>query len=151
MKYRSLAVALALAFAATFDASAADKNAPTLKTPFGTSAVQSFSWGATNSVASSGSGAGAGKVTLQELQVTRSVDAQSPFFLLAVATGSHIPCAELASGSLRITLRDVVVSGYQVADAAGKQTPTVEQLALAYTTFSYTVDGVTQGSAAACS
>jgi type VI protein secretion system component Hcp len=148
MSIKQTAIALA-ALAIATGAIAADK--VTLKTSFGMSQVQSYSWGATNTTSTtSGGGGGAGKVVLQDLQVTRATDAQSPQFLGAVATGVHLACVELTDGSLKITLRDVLVGSYLVGGASGSKLPTVEQVSLSYASFAYAVDGVTQGTAAPC-
>jgi type VI secretion system secreted protein Hcp len=53
--------------------------------------VLSFSFGATNSgTAHLGSGAGAGKVNVQDLSVTKYVDKASPNIMLACMQGKHI-------------------------------------------------------------
>ncbi len=152
MNIKQFAIAAA-ALAITTGAMAADKNDVTFKTAFGTSTVQSYSWGATNTVATnSGGGAGAGKVVLQDLQVTRAVDAQSPQLLSAVSTGQHQACVELTDGPLKITLRDVSVGSYLVGGSSGNanKTPATEQVSLIFTSFAYTVGGITQGTAAPC-
>ncbi len=151
MNIKQFAVAAAT-FAIATGALAADKNDITLKTTFGTAPVQSYSWGATNTASTGSGGAGAGKVVLQDLQFTRTVDAQSPQFLGAVNTGLHLACVQLTDGSLKLTLRDVSVASYVVGGSSGNanKTPAVEQVSLAFTSFAYTVDGVTQGTAAAC-
>lgn len=147
MSIKQIALATAaLAFAA--GAMAADKI--TLKTGFGTSQVQAYSWGATNTTTSGGGGGGVGKVVLQDLQVTRNVDSQSPPLFGAVNTGLHLACIELTDGALKITLRDVLVGSYQVGGTTGNKSPTVEQVSFSFGSFAYTVEGVTQGTAAAC-
>jgi type VI protein secretion system component Hcp len=148
MSIKQTAIALA-ALAIATGAMGADKI--TLKTSFGTSQVQSYSWGATNTTSTtSGGGGGTGKVVLQDLQVSRTTDAQSPQFLGAVATGVHLACVELTDGSLKITLHDVTVGAYLVGGAAGSKVPTAEQVSLSFASFAYTVDGVTQGTAPPC-
>ena len=89
-------------------------------------------------------------MVLQDLQITRALDSQSSQLVGAVNTGAHLACVELTDGSLKITLRDVVVSSYLVAGSSGSKTPTVEQVSLAFASFAYAVDGVTQGTATAC-
>jgi len=144
--------AAAAVFAIATGAMAADKNDITFKTSFGSSPIQSYTWGATNTAVpgSGGGGTGAGKVVLQDLQITRALDSQSSQLVGAVNTGTHLACVELTDGALKITLRDVVVSSYLVAGSSGSKTPTVEQVSLAFASFAYAVDGVTQGGAAAC-
>jgi type VI protein secretion system component Hcp len=150
LSIKQFAVASAILAIAT-GAMAADTNDITLKTAFGTSPIQSYTWGATNTTSSgSGGGVGTGKVVLQDLQVTRTVDAQSPQLLGAVNTGQPLACVELTDGSLKLTLRDVSVGSYLVGGSSGNKTPTVEQVSLTFASFAFAVDGVTQGTAAAC-
>ena len=149
MSIKQFAVAAA-ALAIATGAMAADKNDITFKSPFGTSPVESYTWGATNTSTPGSGGTGAGKVVLQDLQMTRALDAQSSQFVGAVNSGAHLTCVELTDGPLKLTLRDVLVSSYLVGGTSGSKTPTVEQLSLAFASFAYTVDGVTQGTAAAC-
>jgi len=150
LSIKQFAAATAL-FAIATGAMAADRSDITFKTSFGSSPVQSYTWGATNTVASgSGGGTGIGKVVLQDLQIKRALDSQSSQLLGALNAGAHLACVELTDGPLKITLRDVIVSSYLVGGAAGSKTPTAEQVSLAFASFAYAVDGVTQGGAAAC-
>lgn len=58
--------------------------------------ILAWSWGMSNSgTAHMGGGAGAGKVNVQDLSVTKYVDASSAALMLACATGEHIPTAQL--------------------------------------------------------
>ena len=52
--------------------------------------VLSWSWGASNQGAAHvGGGAGAGKASVQDLQITKYVDSSSPKLLLACCNGNH--------------------------------------------------------------
>jgi len=88
-------------------------------------AVESFSWGATQSgTGGAGGGGGAGKVQIQELYVTASSSKAGPPLFLACATGTHVKSAVLSArkGSskqpgdfLTFSLSDVLVRSYQIA------------------------------------
>ncbi len=86
----------------------------------------SWSWGMTNTASGSGSGAGAGngRPKAQSLLVVHRYDKASPALLRVAATGRHIAGAVLSArragaGSrdfLKITLKEVFISGLQMAD-----------------------------------
>src|ERR687886_324578 len=58
--------------------------------------VLSWTWGLSNhGSAHVGGGAGAGKVNVQDVQVTKYVDSSSPKLLLACCSGNHYPNALL--------------------------------------------------------
>jgi len=58
--------------------------------------ILAWSWGLSNSgTAHMGGGAGAGKANVQDVSVTKYVDASSPALMLACATGEHIDSATL--------------------------------------------------------
>ena len=90
--------------------------------------VESWSWGETNSGSSGhGGGGGAGKVTPQDLTVTKRVDKSSPVLFIACATGQHFKdaliTARKAGGQqqeyLKIKIEDVLVSSYQTSASTG--------------------------------
>jgi type VI secretion system secreted protein Hcp len=90
--------------------------------------VLSWSWGATNAgTRAGGGGGGAGKVSMQDFHFTMNTSKASPLLMLACATGQHIKEAKLtarkAGGDqqeyLIITLKDVVISSYQVGGSDG--------------------------------
>jgi type VI secretion system secreted protein Hcp len=90
--------------------------------------VESWTWGETNPVtAPAGSGAGAGKVQLQDFHFTTGVSKASPALFLACASGQHMKEAKLAAVKagamqqefLTWTFSDVLVTGYQTGGAAG--------------------------------
>jgi type VI secretion system secreted protein Hcp len=59
--------------------------------------VLSWSWGASNNgSAHHGTGAGSGKVSVQDVLVTKYVDSSSPKLLLACFAGTHYPNALLS-------------------------------------------------------
>src|SRR6476661_7585126 len=58
--------------------------------------VLAWSWGMSNSgTAHTGGGAGAGKANVQDLSVTKYIDACSPALMLACCKGTHYDDAEL--------------------------------------------------------
>jgi type VI secretion system secreted protein Hcp len=90
--------------------------------------VESWSWGETNTPpVTTGGGAGAGKVQVQDFHFTTRVSKASPGLFLACATGQHMKEAKLAavkSGAMQQefltwTFSDVLISGYQTGGGAG--------------------------------
>ncbi len=82
--------------------------------------VLAWSWGMSNSgTAHVGGGLGAGKVSVQDLTLTKYVDSSSPKLMLACCNGSHYPSAQLtvrkAGGNpveyIKIKLETVLISG----------------------------------------
>jgi type VI secretion system secreted protein Hcp len=58
--------------------------------------VLAWSWGMSNSgTAHMGGGAGAGKANIQDVSLTKYVDASSAALMLACCTGEHVPTATL--------------------------------------------------------
>jgi len=89
--------------------------------------VLSWSWGETNEPpATSGGGAGSGKVAMTDLHVSANLSRASPQLLLACASGQHIKSAVLTGRKagkaqaefLTFSLSDVLVSGYQTGGSA---------------------------------
>lgn len=105
--------------------------------------VSAFSWGMTNPAApgGGGGGGGAGRVSFQDLTVTKAVDAASPPLFAAAATGQHVRDAVLtvaASGDrpdayLRYCLRDVTVASLK-EEGTGSERP-VETVTFRYAQF----------------
>lgn len=105
--------------------------------------VMSFSWGANNAAGgSASSGAGAGKVSFQDLHFTSSQSKASPLLFLKCCNGEHIPTGVLAlrkaggdangGGSvfLQIKLLDVLVSSFADAGAEGGDDRPTEEISL---------------------
>src|SRR4030095_5703686 len=81
--------------------------------------IESFSWGATQLGASShGTGAGAGKVSMQDFNFVMRNNSASPTLFLYCANGKHLAEAKLtcrkAGGTqqnfLEVTMNDVLIS-----------------------------------------
>lgn len=95
--------------------------------------ILSYSWGVTQSAdTSTGSGGGAGKVQMQDLHFTKTVDKSSPSLFQARATGKHFPTATLTvrkAGKgqqeyMVITMNDLIVTSYQTGGSSGDSVPT---------------------------
>jgi type VI protein secretion system component Hcp len=115
----------------------------TMPAPFGPSPVLAWSFGASNSGSTHvGGGGGAGKVNVQDISMTRYVDAQSPLFFNAVATGQHLPTVVLVDGSTNITLTDVLVTSYSTGDGGSDKSSRTENLSLNFAKITYAVNGV---------
>ncbi|GAA5167575.1 type VI secretion system tube protein Hcp [Viridibacterium curvum] len=91
--------------------------------------VLAWSWGLSQSgTAHHGTGAGAGKVNVQDLSLTKWVDKSSTALLLAACKGTHIKEAKLTvrkAGDkpleyIKITLTDVLVSSVQTGGSGGE-------------------------------
>jgi type VI secretion system secreted protein Hcp len=91
--------------------------------------VLAWSWGASNSgSAHVGGGAGAGKVNVQDLSLTKFIDKSSPDLMLACCNGKHFPEAKLTvrkAGEnpleyLTITLTDVLVTSVSTGGSGGE-------------------------------
>jgi type VI secretion system secreted protein Hcp len=88
----------------------------------------------------SGGGGGAGKVSMDDFRFTMTVSKATPKLFLACASGQHIKCGVLIcrkAGThqqeyLKITLTDVIVSGYQAGGNAGSKLVPVDQISLNY-------------------
>ena len=96
--------------------------------------VEAWSWGEVRAIApGGGTGAGAGKVEMQDLNFTAGFSKASPQLMLACASGKHLKSAVLSARRkgdksdldfLTFTLSDVLVSSYQTGGAeAGEITP----------------------------
>ncbi len=91
--------------------------------------ILSWGWGMSQTgTTHSASGGGAGKVDVQDLQITKHLDAASPTLALACAKGTHYDTAVLtmrkAGGTaleyVTITLTDVMVTSYSTSAASGQ-------------------------------
>lgn len=92
--------------------------------------VYSWGWGMTQSgTFHTGKGGGAGKVNVQDLTITKYVDASSPKFMRHCCTGDHIPKAKLtirkSGGSpidyIVIDMTKVMVTSVQPAGHPGDE------------------------------
>ena len=92
--------------------------------------IQSWSFGASQSGSMAGGGGGAGKVSMQDFSITKSMDKSSPKLFEALATGKHLKEVKLVlRGSssveyLTVTLTDVMISSYSTGGSSGDDRPT---------------------------
>lgn len=106
----------------------------------GTIEIESFSWGATQLGASShGTGAGAGKVSMNDFHFVMRNNSASPTLFLFCANGKHLKEAKLtcrkAGGTqnnfLVVTMNDVLISSYQTGGSGAGEVP-MDQVSLNY-------------------
>src|ERR1700737_1754101 len=106
--------------------------------------ILAWSWGCSNSGAAHvGGGAGAGKVNVQDVSVTKWVDSSSPPLLLASCNGDHYDEATLtirkAGGSspveyLKVKLTEVFVTSLSTGGSGGEDRLT-ENVSLNFSKF----------------
>ena len=123
-----------------------------------------WSWGATQTGAIGGGGAGAGKASFQDFHFTKFIDKSSPILLQKLAIGQHIPEAtfviERPTGEptpfkfLEIKMTDLLVSSYQIGGSSGDDRP-VESISLNFAKieFKYTpqkADGTADAPVSMC-
>lgn len=93
--------------------------------------IQILSWGWGMSQAGTthmGTGGGAGKVAVQDINITKYMDKSSPGLALACCNGSHYPEAEILirkAGKdpldyMKIKMKDVIVTSYAPGGSAGE-------------------------------
>jgi len=91
--------------------------------------ILAFSWGLSNSgSAQVGGGAGAGKVNVQDLSVTKWVDSATPKLVLACCNGTHYDDATLvvrkAGGTpveyIKLKLQEVLVTSVSTGGSGGE-------------------------------
>ena len=96
--------------------------------------VLAWSWGLSQSgTAHSGTGAGAGKVNVQDISLTKWVDSSSTALIVAACKGTHIKEAKLTvrkAGDkpleyIKITLTDVMVTNVTVSGTSSGDTVVV--------------------------
>jgi type VI secretion system secreted protein Hcp len=102
--------------------------------------INGFSLSAQGGAQASGGGGGAGKVSVQSFQITKSLDKSSPLLFQAVATGKHIKEAVLsftrkAGGTqqtyLKFDFQDVLISSVQDGSGASDKVAS-EQVTFAF-------------------
>ena len=115
--------------------------------------VLAWSWGMSNSgTAHTGGGAGAGKANVQDLSLTKYVDASSAALQLACCTGEHIPSAVLVvrkAGTtpveyIVITLTECLITAVSTGGSGGEDRLTENvTVNFAKVKFSYTEQDAT--------
>ena len=100
--------------------------------------VLSWSWGVTNAVSVSGTGAGQGKASFQDLSFTHKIDKASPVLMQACATGVHLKEATITHRKagkgqqefLVIKMNDVIVTA--IMDTESRDGGSAETVSLAF-------------------
>jgi type VI secretion system secreted protein Hcp len=101
--------------------------------------VESWSWGATQvGTTSGGTGGGAGRVSIQDINFVARTSKASPILFLRCATGKHISKAVLTArkaGSqqadfLTLTMSDLLISSYQIAGSETADTVPMDQVSI---------------------
>jgi type VI secretion system secreted protein Hcp len=101
--------------------------------------VLSFSWGVTNTGASSaGGGGGTGKATFHDLSIVHKIDKASPLLMRACATGTHLKEATITHRKagkdqqdyLIVKMNDIIITG--VADGAASGQAGSETVSLVF-------------------
>jgi type VI protein secretion system component Hcp len=114
------------------------------------SPANGYSWGASNSgsVGTPGGGAGAGKVNVGDLSVTKETDAMTPSLVRSVATGEHLQQVALQFTNGVFTssycLRDAMVSSVSNGASAGQDRPT-DSVTFSFARFTFKVGTETFG------
>ncbi|KLN52888.1 Hcp family type VI secretion system effector [Variovorax paradoxus] len=107
--------------------------------------VLSWSWGAAQSgTGHVGGGSGAGKVSVQDLSVTKYVDSASHLLLLDCCNGQHIKKGTLVvrkAGAtpleyVKLTMEDIIVSNIHTGGSGGEDRLT-ETITLNFSKFKY--------------
>jgi type VI secretion system secreted protein Hcp len=118
------------------------------KTYAGKIDVLAWSWGVSNSGnAQLGGGAGAGKVNVQDLSLTKYIDKASPTLLLAACNGTHYTTATLvvrkagktAVEYVKIVMTEVLITSLSTGGSGGEDRLTENvSLNFAKVQFNYT-------------
>jgi type VI secretion system secreted protein Hcp len=106
--------------------------------------VESYSWGASNSSAVSGSGWSSSKASISNLNLSTQFGSASPLLFLRTMNGKHVSTAVLQGMTggdtprkfLELELKDVAVISYQSSASEG---PPFESLSLAFAIIKYTL------------
>ena len=102
--------------------------------------VETFSWGESNPTSFAAGAGGVGKVQIQDVHFTKTIDKASPNLYQVCASGKHIPKAvftfrkagDKPQEYLKITLSDVMVSSISLQDHFQGGALAQESVSLAY-------------------
>jgi type VI secretion system secreted protein Hcp len=103
--------------------------------------LESFTWGETNAAGPTGAGgAGAGKVSIQDLHFAMRFNKASPALVLACANGKHLKSAVLTARKagkgqqeyLVYKLTDVLVSSYQTTGSTHEGARPLDEVSLGF-------------------
>jgi type VI secretion system secreted protein Hcp len=91
--------------------------------------ILAWSWGMSQSgTTHSGTGGGAGKVSVQDLSITKYVDKASPFLLLACCNGKHFKeclltvrkAGEKPLEYIKLTMKEVIITSISTGGSGGE-------------------------------
>jgi len=108
--------------------------------------IESWSWREENAGShSSGTGGGAGKVSMGDFGFTMHVNKASPKLLLACASGQHIKSGLLTCRKagkdqqeyLKIKFTDLLVSSYHTGGSSGDNVVPVDEIAINFAKIEY--------------
>ena len=110
--------------------------------------ISSFSWGETNSSSfaeAPSAGGGQGRVTFQDLHLTKMVDKSSPDLAMHCATGKHIKQADLVCRKqggdqaeyYKVKLSDCLISSYQSGGSGGDGLIPMDQFSINFAAIEY--------------
>ena len=92
--------------------------------------ILAWSWGASQSgTTHMGSGSGAGKVSVQDVSVTKYIDSASAALLQHITTGKHIPTGRLLvrkAGDtpleyINLSMEDIIITSFQIGGSGGEE------------------------------
>jgi type VI secretion system secreted protein Hcp len=102
--------------------------------------LETWSWGQMNdgTHGSSGTGGGAGKVTMHDFNFSMKINKSSPKLFLACATGQHIKeglltCRRAGKEQqeyLKIKFTDILISNFQTGGGGGEHVVPTDQISL---------------------
>ena len=138
-----IATVTTAAFAVAAGQAQAAKSTITLSIGDESSPLGASSWGASNSgTAHSGGGAGAGKVNIADLSVSKDTDAMTPSLVRAVATGEHLQqvAVQFTNGIFTSSycLKDAFVTSVSNSATAGAERP-VDNVSFSFARFTFKV------------
>lgn len=113
-----------------------------------TSEIQAWSWGMSNSGSThTGGGGETGKVNVQDVSVTKLMDANSIALVEGVATGAHFEAVTLdfpmvpglSSFVVKLELQNVLVTSYNTGGSAGQTGAMTENVSFNFAKFKYSI------------
>jgi type VI secretion system secreted protein Hcp len=107
--------------------------------------ILAFSWGASSSGTAQAGGAGSGRVNIQDVSLTKYVDALSPGLFGALATGQHFQNATITftskSGTpvVRLLVEELIITSLSTGGSSGEARLT-ENVTINFAKVTYSVD-----------
>lgn len=115
----------------------------TMTTDLGSFPVLAWSWGASQS-GTQHAGGGQGTANFQDMSITRYADGQTPHFLTMLATGQPIERLTLERDTVRIVLKNVLVTSLSTGGSGQERTEFLtENISLNFGRIEFSVNGQT--------